>query len=225
MGFMNHEDYFYKDNKVPSVTEIIKLLNKPELIDWANYMGMKKVKVSKYVDRAAAVGTYVHYLIEKKCKKKKFIKIHNDLFTDKELDRVINCTRSFGDWDAYYKPKYIKNELRLTSNKFGGTIDCIAEVYGYNYIIDFKTSKNLYKSHLIQLAGYNYLLKKMKCNYKLDYAAILLLNKYKVSWEFCTISIKELENIYEPIFLKLLELYEVLDNVTFTNLTTYRKSI
>ena len=115
MGFMNHEDYFYKDNKVPSVTEIIKLLNKPELIDWANYMGMKKVKVSKYVDRAAAVGTYVHYLIEKRCKKKKFIKIHNDLFTDKELEKVINCTRSFGDWDSYYKPKYIKNELRLTS--------------------------------------------------------------------------------------------------------------
>ena len=39
-----HRKYFNKDGKeVPSCTTIIKMLNKPELVKWANYMGFKKI--------------------------------------------------------------------------------------------------------------------------------------------------------------------------------------
>ena len=51
---MNKQDEhvkYYNGNgvEVPSCTNVVKLLNKPELIGWANYMGFKRINTSKFL--------------------------------------------------------------------------------------------------------------------------------------------------------------------------------
>ncbi|MBR3805105.1 MAG: hypothetical protein IKJ14_07150 [Clostridia bacterium] len=49
---------------VPGATTITGLLNKPALVLWANRLGLEGIDSTKYVDKAAKIGTLIHYLVE-----------------------------------------------------------------------------------------------------------------------------------------------------------------
>ena len=51
MKYSNHAQYINeKCIEVPSVTTILKLLNKPSLCKWANYLGFKRENVDKVLE-------------------------------------------------------------------------------------------------------------------------------------------------------------------------------
>lgn len=60
-----HTRYYLADGTlVPGATTITGLLNKPALVKWANNLGLQGIDSTKYVDKAAAVGTLIHALVE-----------------------------------------------------------------------------------------------------------------------------------------------------------------
>lgn len=203
-----HEDYFNSEGiKIPSVTTILKILNKPQLIQWANFLGKLKKNVEDVTYKAATIGTITHYILERYGKNK----ITNLSFLYNEYDdaiiKSVNKTlKGFIKWNKEYKPKFLMCEIKLNNENFGGTIDNVCEINGEKYIIDYKTSKTVYPSMFLQLAAYNKLLREEK-NIKIDKVAILILNKNKIEYKFYKMNVEYLEKFYEPVFIKLYELY------------------
>ena len=63
---MAHRKYYNSNGiEVPSVTEIVKMLHKPELDSWANWMGLvRRINVNDYLVQKAEYGSYCHDLFE-----------------------------------------------------------------------------------------------------------------------------------------------------------------
>lgn len=205
---LQHENYYNsKYELIPSVTTVLKLLNKPELVEWANWMGRMGKDSTQFTKESAEVGTYAHYIIERLCKKKiiHLKGMYEDL-SSKQISKVYSAVKGFKKWNKDHKPKFIHNELKLKNEYYGGTIDCICEIDNHTYMIDFKTSKKIYPTYFLQLAGYNYLYKK-EYGESLDYAGILMLDKSKGTYTFQYTDIESIEKSYEPVFIELLNLY------------------
>lgn len=66
------------------------------------------------------------------------------------------CLMSFVDWMNETKPKIIANEMFVHNEqyKYAGMVDLICEIDGAKFIVDFKTSQNIWDNHLAQIAGY-----------------------------------------------------------------------
>lgn len=202
-----HENYYNKKGvEIPSVTTILKLLNKPELVDWANYMGFLRKNTKELTAKAALIGTLTHYILERYGKRKIInFKVLDDY--DIDVTKPVNkAIKGFVKWRNDYAPRIEICEIRLNNGKFGGTVDNVCDIDGFKYIVDYKTSKSVYPSMYIQLAAYNLLLRDVK-NMKIDYVAILVLNKNKVDYKFYKMKVSHLEKYYEKVFLLLYELY------------------
>lgn len=143
--------------KVPGATTVLNVLDKPALIPWAWKLGMEGVDYRTYRDKAAEIGTLAHYMIE--CELKG---IEPDLtdYAPFQIDLSENCLLSWYEWKKNHDIQVIFSEMPLVSElyRYGGTIDCYATVDGVKTIIDFKTGKGVYDSHVYQVAGYATLL-------------------------------------------------------------------
>jgi len=66
------------------------------------------------------------------------------------------CLMAFRNWLDETKPKLVHSEMPVFNEKeyYAGTLDRIYEIEGELWIIDLKTSQNIYPSHEIQLAAY-----------------------------------------------------------------------
>lgn len=155
-----HTVYKTKDGqKVPGATTILGILDKPALIQWAWKLGTEGIDWRKYRDSAADIGTLAHYLIE--CDLKG-IEPDLDDWSKDQIDLAENCLLSWYEWKKSHEIKTILTEEPLVSEnyRFGGTIDCYAEIDGVKTILDFKTGKGIYDTHLYQVCGYAQLLKE-----------------------------------------------------------------
>jgi len=141
-------------DKVPGVTTVIGLLDKPALKFWANKIGLQGIKMSEYVDALAEVGTTAHAMI------------HADLSgkgaesalegkSDDIKTLAENCYLSFCEWRKGHDIKPIALEKILVSEqyRYGGTVDFIGIVDGVPEIIDFKTG-GIWPENFQQLAAY-----------------------------------------------------------------------
>lgn len=201
--------YNNKGKEIPSVTTIIKLLSNKELMNWANFCGLiMRRKHTEVSEKAALIGTITHYYLERIGKKKiisfKLLKEYDD----KINKDVMRCIKEFKQWKKEYKPDIIHCELKVSNEQYGGTIDNISEIDNELYIIDYKTSKNVYPTMYLQLAAYNKLLREEE-NINIDKVAILILNKKKMEYKFYKMDVSHLEKFYEPVFDSLLRVYEL----------------
>jgi len=67
---------------------------------------------------------------------------------------------SFADWHKETNPKTIAIETTVFNDEFmyAGTIDYICEIEGEKWIIDFKTSQDVWASHELQVSAYKHAL-------------------------------------------------------------------
>jgi hypothetical protein len=140
--------------------------------------GQKAFSFWKYVanlgwDEAQAVkqaagdkGSAVHLAIEMILNGEEFridTKIE-DKNRSTETDRAMReltyeellCVKSFFDWYKEAKPEVISTETVVFSDIHGyaGTVDLICRIDGVPYIIDFKTSKQVWKEYELQISAY-----------------------------------------------------------------------
>ena len=153
---------------VPRVTKIIELCtDQNALIEWAAKVGKSKMDI--YKEDALEIGRTVHECIENhiinktnyneideyisgiswdsKSYKQSKTSFDNFIYWQKEMNRL------------GYTINSIANEVEVICPLYGGTIDWIAEIIDSNgiskkYIIDFKTSKGISSSYLLQTAAY-----------------------------------------------------------------------
>ena len=153
-----HTIYKLEDGtKIPGVTTVLGILNKPALVIWANQLGLQGIDSSKYRDEMADIGTLAHQMILNY-----FQKIDTDTseYSKSQIDLAENCMLSFWEWEKGHKIEVILAEVQLISKEYGygGTIDCFCKLDGQPTLLDFKTGKAIYPEFFYQLAAYEQLL-------------------------------------------------------------------
>lgn len=173
MAFSTNHTLYYNNNgvEVPSATTILKILNKPSLIGWANYLGFKRLNVDDIVNESAVMGTLIHELINSILLNEYIIYISRDDIPDYLVTMYM---MRFKRWLNVNTVEPILLEKSLSSDKFGGTVDCYGKINGKYTILDFKTSKSIHMSMFFQLAMYCILLEEK--GYTVEQVGILLVN-------------------------------------------------
>lgn len=153
---MAHEAYYNSEGQeIPSVTQILKILNKKGLLEWANYLGIRRMKYKNVLDEKALLGTLVHKRIECDIANERY-----SMFFDPRLENeVLRRYNLYEAWKNEHGVEPLHSELRLHNDRYGGTIDFIGNVDGVLCIGDFKTSKKPQFTHMMQLGAYLNLVK------------------------------------------------------------------
>ena len=170
-----HTIYIHANgNRVPGVTTILDILNKPALVVWANRLGLQGVDSTKFKDKMADIGTITHLRILHYLKK-----TTPDLseYSQADIQTSDNCMLSFYEWEKSHKLEPVCVEVPLTSDRFGfgGTPDYIGMVNGRLEIVDFKTGSGIYNTAFYQVAAYRQLAKEIGHN--VEYARILRIGR------------------------------------------------
>lgn len=139
--------------RVPGVTTVLGVLNKPALVAWANKMGLQGIDTSKYVNAAADAGTAAHEMIQCHLIGEEFdgSKYPADL-----LDLAENGYLKYLEWEGQHTIEDVHSEMPLVSeaHRYGGTIDMYARLDGIPTLIDFKTNQTgIYPEMMHQVAG------------------------------------------------------------------------
>jgi len=169
-----HTIYKTQDGiRVPGVTTILGILNKPALVKWANNLGLQGIDSTKYRDEMADIGTLAHQMIVDY-----FNKVETDTteYSENQIGLAENCLLSFWEWEKGHKIEVIMAERQLVSEMgFGGTIDCFCNLDGQPTLLDFKTGKAIYPEMFCQLAAYKQLL--TEDNHPVDITRILRIGR------------------------------------------------
>lgn len=150
----------------PSVTWITS--HYPKGIGFYKWLANKGWDEAEALKEAAGdKGSRVHYALEDIINKKTVTmeSIYEGRDGAKELSvEEYRAIMTFVDWANAVKPKFLHTETFAVSDKYqyAGTVDCVAEINGETFIIDWKTSKNLWPEYELQLSAYKEALVEMK---------------------------------------------------------------
>ncbi len=152
----------YKDSNggiVPGVTTVVGLLAKPQLIIWANRLGLQGIDSTKYADAMADIGTLAHYLIMCHLKGKE---TDTSDYSPNQVELAHNCFASYLEWEKNHtlEPVIVETPLVSDDLQVGGTPDLYCKLNGIPTLMDFKTGKALYPEHSYQVAGYRAILEE-----------------------------------------------------------------
>lgn len=143
--------------RVPSVTTILGILNKPALLDWAWRMGLEGLDYKEVRDQAADIGTLAHLMILNHLKGDKG---DYSEYSKQDIDKAENCILSYFEWEKNRKIEPLMLEQTLVSEEysFGGMVDFFGKIDSQPTLLDFKTGKAIYPEFFYQLAAYEHLL-------------------------------------------------------------------
>ncbi len=152
-----HTPYFLRDGtRVPGVTTVTGVLDKPALVVWANNLGLQGIRVGEYVDELAAIGTLTHMKIAAYLKGEDPDKVGLQEFTKDQLNQADTCLIKFWDWEKGHKLVTILAEEPIISERHraGGTPDWFGLLDDIPTLLDFKTAKGIFPEHLLQASAY-----------------------------------------------------------------------
>ena len=158
--------YYWIDGKpYISVTKVIDILNKPQLMYWYGkqvYLAMvknptlseKEAMSAPYQasDKAKSRGSTVHSVIE--------FYVHKQKYIDSVPEEFKPYATAFYQWVKDNKVTIVGHEKTLVSKKhnYAGTCDMIAKLNGNDelIVVDIKTSKGgaIYKESELQVSAY-----------------------------------------------------------------------
>jgi hypothetical protein len=139
--------------RVPGVTTILGILDKPALLQWAWRMGQEGVDINKARDRAADIGTVSHARVEAHLRGMDF----DETGLDKTaLDLSANAFLAFLEWWERSGFAVEATELQMVSEAWqvGGTLDILARRGDARALVDIKTSNGVYREHRLQVCAY-----------------------------------------------------------------------
>lgn len=199
-----HTVYRDAGPRLPSVTTVLSILQKPALIHWAWRLGTEGKDYKKVRDITAEVGTLAHAIILEHLGGSK---VDYSIYSDHVRQMAENSFLSYLEWERRQTGfKSVLAEQKFSSDAlgFGGTIDDVAEINSTLSLLDFKTGKGIFDSHRLQVAAYWLLLKE--AGY--DVQRIVILNIPRSEDEnFIEAPVRKIEQ-YADMFLKVLEVYK-----------------
>lgn len=173
--------YFVDDKPYVSVTNVLKVLDKPALMYWFGQgvyhamvldptLGEKEALSAPYrvSERAMNRGTTVHSVIEA---------FKAGAPRIKTIETIQPYVDAFYRWFDDYNPTIVENEKTVVSHayRYAGTIDMIANLNGENVVIDIKTNKdgNVYPEAFLQVSAYINALNEAKLDIKRGFVVAL----------------------------------------------------
>ena len=186
--------------KVPSVTRVVDGCFPKHLVDWA--LGIGEEEYHRVIDEALEIGNNTHEWIEEYIDTGQGTEIHS---TTTDCGRnAFNSIKAFIKWEEKYKPEWIDSERKIYCDKYkyAGTVDAVAKINGRVCVIDFKTSKKIYKPYHLQVTAYAQAIKRIDGLGRWPLGMILRLDKETGEYE---------QKVFEPkdhfnVFKKCLEL-------------------
>ena len=146
--------YYAQDGgRVPAVTRLLEpMKNADALAYWAWEQGRAGRDFRQVRDTAASAGTLAHAAVESWVRGWKFT------WPTRPREVVTKARQSFAnfrEWVRQTKLKVTHTETPMVSevHRYGGTPDALM-LAGKRVLGDWKTSKGVYTSHLVQLAAY-----------------------------------------------------------------------
>ena len=180
--------------KVPSVTRVVDGCFPKDLTHWALSIGQEEY--DKVISEALEIGNDTHQWIED------YIN-YGHACTEPE-DYISKSVNAFLDWTTEYNPEWVDAERKVYCDKYkyAGTVDAVAKINGRIVVIDFKTSKKIYKPYHLQVTAYAQAIKRMDGLRRWPLGIILRLDKETGKFE---------QKVFEPknnfnTFKKCLEL-------------------
>ena len=202
-----HIRYFNEAKKrLPGVTTIIGVLNKPLLVPWANNLGLQGINVKDYVSDKADIGTLVHEMMFCDLSGKD---IDTSYYTAKQIEIANNSFKKYLAWKKQHtiKPLILEGGMVSEKYQYGGTIDNYSLLDGVPTLIDYKTCKALYLEHFIQVSGYRQPLREN--GNKVKQCAILRIGRNELEgFEFVIIPAKKVALCWR-LFKHCLGIYQL----------------
>lgn len=126
--------------KKPSISDLLKLLDKPALLSWANKQGLLGIDIAKERNKWLNAGTSIHSQIENYIRKgEPFISE-----TDQSYFKAFICDKEI-----------LGMEHDVETEWFTGRYDLKTKWRDKVYIMDYKNkSKRIYFENKLQLIGY-----------------------------------------------------------------------
>lgn len=169
--------------KKPSVTELCDILNKPQLLKWANKIGLQGESISTFKSRSFENGRNKHKEIED-------ILVNGISIDDKDKEKKI--------LDLFSNCIIVSVEESFENEKYKGRADIRFIKDGVRYVGDFKSSfKRPYIEHYIQLISY-------KSHFKDDRICIIDLQNFNLF----DITIED-ESNYIELINNLINIYKI----------------
>ena len=203
---MHTKYYNEKNEEVPSVTTVLKILYKDGLLEWANGLGKRNIDYTRFLNSRALMGTLVHNMIEARYKGESVLALPG-----REVNEAEDCVNKFMVCSDEIKISNITTERSLSCDNYGGTLDllCDAELEGQKVRVlgDFKTSKTVYLTQFIQLGAY---LELIKINDPKEYDAIDICAIFSITRDKVIMRWLSKEDCYTrfvPMFYNLLNVY------------------
>lgn len=193
----NFDYYNFYGMNVPRVTHIIEAcINNNGLMNWASTVGKEEVK--RVRDESLYIGSKTHEMIEYYLINRKDPEDISYKTPKNYYQKIMTSYNNFKAWVRFinsfkfYIREIVAIETQVVCTLYGGTIDCIMNINGKNYIVDFKTSKSIHYEHIIQACSY---LWAVNAGYREDLPHIDGIGIIRVD--------KEKENTFEDYFLNL----------------------
>ena len=144
---------------VPGVTTVLGVLAKPQLIIWANRLGLQGIDSTKYRDAMADIGTLAHKMIAAHLKSEP---CDTSEYSQEHIDKAETCLIKFWDWEKQHTLQGILIETPLVSEVYGygGMPDWFGQLDNIYTLLDFKSGKAIYSEFFYQLAGYKQLVEE-----------------------------------------------------------------
>jgi hypothetical protein len=143
--------------RVPGVTTVLGVLNKPALVGWAWGLGDRGISLDGYRDDLAGVGKLVHAMILRHYAPERTF--DEKEYSPNDHDRAANSFLSFLEWEKRHLVEPFMLEMPMIDevNDMGGTPDFIGDVDGIPTLMDFKSGSGIYKEAHYQAAAYRHL--------------------------------------------------------------------
>lgn len=204
--------YFVGTRQVPSVTQLIGdnlAWGNKYLLKWYRKNALAGKDPEELRDRSAAIGKFVHKVIEHNLMGNEVTMASTQGFTNQDKIAAKKAVNAAMTWIEDHKVTSCICESRMTHSalRYGGTIDLIASVDGVASIVDWKTSNNIYPKHFIQLAAYAELI-DYNCGYYPNVHLVHLDKEYGVPRDKNFYGPTDLSD-YWRIFKIILELHEL----------------
>lgn len=152
--------YFDGDDPEPytSSTWIASYVPSKELAIWMAKKGWDEAELLK--QEAGARGSRVHKGVEILSLGGEVF--HSDSFADGDGEIAeltvdeYESILSFKQWCDEVKPKFLVSEHTVFNkeHRYAGTLDAMCEIGGEIWLIDYKTSSDIYLNHRVQISSY-----------------------------------------------------------------------
>ncbi len=157
--------YYEIDGRfLPSVTTVLRVIDKPALMRWAAMQAAKAVlmdptKYSTPEKAASAIYEIGDVAMSRGSEVHKVAELYADAYIAGKTDEFTSDNPYFPAIRAFFstmRPEVIYREIRVVNLEQGyaGTADLIARVGPKTYVIDYKTGKAVYPEARLQVEAY-----------------------------------------------------------------------